>query len=206
MEWDRKREEAKRAELLRQLCSALSQSVTDETHATRFAEAILDACITTRPPEAAGSRIYYVTLGTMGQGGGASTKPGNIRLNLGKLMEAVASSTLAAVSATQAPWTAPFAALVIWTSLWRAAEVPVSETEAGVLYVMWLHKNEDRDVLDVGLLQKCNAMLHKYGRPPLSSQQLNQALRKLSKIGTIERSPRGPELWWLREWVRVAYR
>lgn len=116
-----------------------------------------------QPPEAPSAVIELVVIGRMGHGGGQSTKAGNIRLNIGKLLDALATGVLTGIGAAQVP----LAALVIWNSLWRTAQVTISEIEAGILYTMWLHKNADRDVSEDGLLEKCNALLEKYDRPML---------------------------------------
>lgn len=206
MDWDRQREAGKRAELLKALVEALQECGATESEASVLGQSIFNKYISTMPPEAASHVTELVVLGRMGEGGAKSTKAGNIKLNIGKLFEAVASGVLTAVGAIQLPVTAPFAALVIWCSLWRTAQVTISETDASVLYSMWMHKNADRDVPDEGLLERCNTLLIKYGRPLLSQQMLLRSLKTLEQIDTIERSPRSTTSWWLREWVRLSYR
>jgi hypothetical protein len=146
-----------------------------------------------------------IKRGRGGTGGGRSIKSGNITLNIGKLLEATASGVFTVISAAQAPMTIPFAALLLWCSLWRTAEVRISETEAAVLYVMWMRKNSDRDVVEEGLLDHCNAHLRKYERPVLSLRDIRRALNKLESIKTIERSSRDKRMWWLRECVSLTY-
>jgi len=206
VEWDKQRESEKRAELLESLTGTLRTCGASESDVSRLAETIFGSYISSQPPEAAGHTLHLVTLSHMGAGGGQSTKAGNIKLNIGKLMEAVASGILTAVGAVQLPLTVPLAALVVWASLWRTAQVPISETDASVLYTMWTYKNTDRDVPDEGLLDRCNALLEKYGRQKISAQMLQRSLKTLEQIDTIERSPRNSSMWWLREWVRVSYR
>lgn len=204
MEWDYQREAEKRAELLQELSEALRSHGTPDSG--DLSKAILDSYISTRPPEAPRVEIEFVVIGRMGSGGGQSTKAGNIKLNIGKLLEALAAGVIGVVGVAQAPFTAPFAALLIWNSLWRCAEVTISETEASVLYTMWVHKSADHYVPEDGFLEKCNALLEKYERPALSEHMLKTALATLEQIGTIKRSSRDPKMWWLREWVRVSYR
>ncbi len=205
MEWDEQREAEKQAELLESLADALRRCGVSESEVRRLAETIFGSYISTQPPEAARHTVHFVTLSQMGTGGGQSTKAGNIKLNIGKLMEAVASGVLTIVDAVQLPLTAPLAALVVWVSLRRTAQVSISETDASVLYTMWAYKNADRDVPNEGLLERCNALLAKYGRPQISAQMLQRSLKTLEQIDTIERSPRNSGMWWLREWVRVSY-
>ena len=206
MEWNYQREAQKRAELLQELSEELNAGGTPESRVDDLAKAIFDSYISTRPPEVPHLVLQYIDISRAGTGGGESTKAGNVTLNIGKLLETLAAGVLTAAGAAQLPLTVPLAALVIWNSLWRTAKVSISETEAAVLYAMWVHKNADHHVPEDGLLEKCNALLEKYERPALSAHILKDALTKLERIDTIERSSRDPKMWWLKEWVRVSYR
>lgn len=205
VDWDHEREAEKRTELLQSLTDAVKNSGVPATQAPEIADAIFDSFISTTPPEAKRYVTHLIVLGPMGDGGGQSTKAGNIKLNIGKLLEAVASGVLTAAGAVQLPITAPLAALVIWCSLWRTAQVPISEADGAVLYTMWVQKNADRDVHEAGLLERCNELLKKYEKHPITARSLQQSLTSLAKIEAIEASPRGAGMWWLREWVRVTY-
>lgn len=205
MEFDREKEAEKRSELLAQIQLALEQCGIPKNYSASSADNIMDACISTRPPEEPERFMHLITMSSMGSGGAKSTKPGNVRLNIGDLIEAIASGVLTGVGAVQVPWTAPFAALVVWRSLRRAAQVEISETEAAVLYTMWAHKDGNREVPDAGLLEKCNSLLKKYGRPELSKELLSKSLNSLENIASIQRSPKRADMWWLREWVSVTY-
>lgn len=206
MEWDKQRETEKRSELLYALTVELKKSGIQDQDAKALSASVFEKYISTRPPEAKRQLMEFIVIGSMGSGGGKSTKAGNIKLNIGKLLEAVASGILTATGAAQLPVTVPLAALVIWCSLWRTAQVDISESDASVLYTMWVHKNADRDVLEEGLLEKCNSLLTKYERPSLSKASLRSSLKNLEKIEAIAASPRGTAIWWLREWVQVSYR
>jgi hypothetical protein len=208
MEWDYQREAEKRTELLRELSETLRDHATPESEIGHLSKAIFDSFVSTRPPQALRIEIGFIVLGHMGSGGGQSTKAGNITLNVGKLVDALASGVLTTAGAAQLKplsLSVLLAALVIWNSLKRAAKVNISETEAAVLYTMWVHKNAENQVSEDGLLEKCNALLQKYQRPVLSKHMLTNSLKALERIRTIARSKRNPEMWWLREWVRVSY-
>ena len=159
MGWNYQRETEKRAELLQELSEVLRGCGTPDADRDHLSKAILDSYISTAPPESPRLEFGFMVVGPMGIGGGQSTKPGNITLNIGKLLDALATGVLTGVGAAQVPFTIPLAALVIWNSLWRTAQVTISETEAGVLYTMWQGKNADHDVSEDGLLEKCNALL-----------------------------------------------
>jgi hypothetical protein len=206
MDFDREREKEKREELLDQIVAALESAGVSKPDAATLGTNIFDNYISTSPPEEKPLLVEFVVINRMGEGGGKSTKPGNIRLNIGQFMEAVASGVLTGLGVAQMPLTAPLAALVIWCSLWRSSQVSISEMDAAVLYTMWAHKDERRDIANDGLLEKCNFLLTKYDKPEISQQTLNRSLKALEEIETIEKSPRNSDSWWLREWVRVSYR
>tara|TARA_R110001592_G_C13149786_1_gene748072 strand:- start:1493 stop:2113 length:621 start_codon:yes stop_codon:yes gene_type:complete len=206
MGWDREREAEKRGEILQSVIAALRIHNIEAPDVTTLADAILHNLVQTSPPEEENHQVHLIIMGHMGRGGGRSTKPGNIRLNIGKLMEAIASGVLTTVGAVQLPFTAPFAALLVWCSLLRSTQVAITETEGCVLYVMWVYKNQDRDIEKSTLLTLCNGLLEKYDKPLLTQGVLNESLSALQKIRAIETSPRSSAKWWLRERAQVSYR
>lgn len=203
MEWDREREEQKRAELLTILAKAIPHS-GDQPHA--IAEKVLEAFVKTSPPEKEPVVMHLMTMRFDGRGGGKSVKAGNIILNMGALIDTVAAGALTVVGALQAPFTVPFAAIVLWNTIWRAAEVTISENEAAVLYVMWTQRDKNHEIPKEGLLERCNAHFRKVQRQPLTQRDLAHSLRTLEGIETIASSQSRPSNWCLREWVRVTYR
>lgn len=206
MDWDLEREREKNAELRQLLSQSLQENGFENGSPDALADAIADIFINTSPPEKPMAVIHFMTLNNLGTGGGRSTKPGNIKLNIGKLCKAIAQGTLTITGATQIPMTLPIAVLFVWNSLWKTAQVEISETEAVVLYVMWMHKDAQRDVETTGLTERCNQHLEKYGRPKISDQDVKRALSTLESISTIEKSPRNTDAWWLREWVSPTFR
>lgn len=203
MEWDREREQEKRAEIIASLEAAFS---AHGGAPSALAEKILDSFVRTTPPEKEPVLMHLVTMRFDGRGGGKSAKAGNITLNMGALIDTIAAGTLTFVGAVQAPFTVPFAAIVLWNSLWRAAEVDLTENDAAVIYVMWTQKDKNHEVPKDGLLEQCNAHLAKVQRQPLTQRDLAHSLRTLESIETIKTSQHRPSNWWLREWVRVTYR
>jgi hypothetical protein len=206
MDWDFEREREKNVELRGLLSQSLKENGLKEGSSGDLAAAIADIFISTSPPEKPKVVMHLMTLNNLGQGGGRSTKPGNIKLNIGKLCRAIAEGTLTITGAAQIPMTIPLAVLLVWNSLWKTAQVEISEIEAVVLYVMWMHKDANRDVEASNLTERCNQHLEKYGRPNISDQDVGRALSTLEKISTIEKSPRKTDAWWLREWVSPSFR
>lgn len=206
MDFDRERETEKKRELLHSIIATLQNENDKEVDVTKLSEAIFINFINTTPPEKKRHVMEFIVMGQMGRGGGISTKPGNIQLNIGKLMDAIASGVITIAGAVQLPWTAPLAALMVWRSLVSSAQITLTETEGCVLYVMWVYKNQDRDIEKSTLLNLCNNLLDKYDKPQLTQRGLNESLSALQNIRAIETSPRNSAMWWLRERVQVTYR
>jgi hypothetical protein len=140
-----------------------------------------------------------------GMGGGVSVKPGNVRLNMRQLVKCIASGVITIVGVVQLPWTAVFGALVIWDDLYAGTRIELSESDASVMWTLWLNRDEDHTVAERGLLQKVNEERHKYGATELTQRELDDSLQRLSTLRSIERA-NDESRWWLREWVRVRYK
>ena len=132
-------------------------------------------------------------------------KPGNILLDMRRLITAVASGVLTVVGVAEVPWTAVFGALVLWDTLYAGARIELSEREAAVLWTLWLLRDGAYTAPQAGLLEAVNVERERYGRSRLTQQEFDDALRKLERISSIEQSSNDPSRWWLREWVRITY-
>jgi len=157
------------------------------------------------PPATAPATIEFVTLYEGGDGGGKSTKPGNVRLRLKTLMSAIAGGTLTAAGIS-APWMIPLGAWLVFESLWTAVRVDVSETEAGVLWALWLTRDELLTVPKGDIVRTVNRELRRIDRPQLTAAQVRDAVAKLREAGCIGDSRRDHDRYTLREWVEVKYR
>lgn len=166
--------------------------------------AILDHFVTIQPPKTSFT-IGLAIMPSGGRGGGTSIKPGNVRMNIRKLVNAIASGVLTIVGVVQVPWTALFGALVVWESLYSSVEVKLTETEASVLWTLWLLKDDRFTVAKDGLLSNVNSERQRYGRSPMTHTELGDSLSSLVRIKSIKQSADDPTRWWLCEWVRVSY-
>jgi len=146
MGWDYKRKNEKTIELQESIKKLLVEAGMSEDVKEQTANELLDSCIDITPPEEKEFLMEAVTMHPSGRGGGRSTKAGNITLNVRKLFEAVASGVFIVISVTQIPWTIPFAFILLWNRLWKNLEVPLTEHEAVVLWVMWQVKNQEKIV------------------------------------------------------------
>lgn len=205
MGFDTNRQAEKREELVTALRDALLQH-GDIPAAEEAAGRILDvfACIT--PPEEGDVYMEMITAASFsGRGGGRSSKPGNIRLNMRLLLEAIASGTFTVVSLKDAPWAAPFAAIMLWNSVWRAAQVELTEQEVAILWTMWRIRDSDKCVKESLLLPAVSEHVAKHGLTPISESDVRHGLERLAKIETIARSRRSAGEWRLIEWVQKSY-
>lgn len=177
----------------------------DDLSLQKAATEIIDNFIKITPPEREDLRMDFILLRQGGRGGGRSVKPGNLLLDMRKLMTAIASGVLTTVGIVGAPWTAPFAALLLWDRLWAGLNIEINEREAILLWVMWNNRDLNNQVFEEGLIEKVNAALESNGRPSISKQQMEDSLETLSKITAIERTTSINNGWGLRAWVRVRY-
>jgi len=194
------KKKAELAQMFSKACGCFGDPI-EEARASNF----IDHFASITPPQYSTS-LSFMKMDPGGEGGAESVKPGNIVLNISRLVTAVASGVLTAVGVVEIPWTAVFGALVVWNTLYSAARVKISERDASVMWTLWLRRDEELTVPDAGLLKAVNAERKKHGQRPLRSTELRDALNKLKRIRSIERSSKDDSRWWLREWVRVTYK
>lgn len=212
MAWDTDAAHTKRDELQAAIMQFIHEhpmardSVPAGGIVTSAAEEFLRAFVRIIPPEAAEPRMELIVMSRFGKDGGRSTKPGNVRLNIGQLINSLASGVLTVAGVWTAPWLAPLAALVIWNDLYARATVELSKDHATVIWAMWLHADPRRTVGDSDLLHLVNGERAKAGELPFDRIRLDEVLAGLAELRCIERSRQDTGRWWLREWVSVNYR
>jgi hypothetical protein len=128
-----------------------------------------------------------------------SVKPTNVRLNLGRLVQSIASGTLTLVGAIEVPWTIPLAALVIWNELFALMSMKVSEDDACVIWALWRHADPAHEIAHSELLPLVNEERAKHGRPGFAQSDLDLVLERLTSFRCIRRVGMDPPRWQLRE-------
>lgn len=213
MELDHERRDKKKRELVSMAEKAVLDywKATGNQHNTHeaggLAVELIEKYAYISPPEKEDvGRIEFITFTPGGRGGGRSIKPGNVRLNMRKLMVAVAGGVLTVAGAISAPWTIPFAAIMVWDGVWSAIGIDINERDAAVLWTLWKHRDANNYVSEDGLLIAVNEELSANGRPNISQAELDESLELLSKISCVERASSIKGKWWLKEWVKVKYR
>src|SRR6476469_5785902 len=127
--------EAKRCELQGLIAQGLEGMPTEE--ATQLAAAAAGYFADIKAPRWEAPPLEMVTLHSAGRGGGVSSKPGNIVLNVGKLVRALATGALTIAGTMATPWTLLVGALLTWDSLWSCLKLEINETQACVLWSLW---------------------------------------------------------------------
>lgn len=207
MSWDHERAAEKKNELLSDLAQKIETNGTTGNYSNKIAKIIMDEAIRVAPPEKEKFFLGYITISPSGRRGGKSVKAGNIALNMRSLIDAVSNGAFAAVSSYQIPWLAPLALLLLWNSLWRSAQVTLSENDAALIWTMWVYRDRsNNEIAEAGLLDKLNEHLLKYSRNPVTDKDLADSLNALEQIQSIKRSGRTPGNWWLCEWIKPIYR
>jgi hypothetical protein len=151
-------------------------------------------------------RMEFILLNQGGRRGARSIKPGNVQLNMQKLLVALAGGVLTVAGAISSPWTIPFAALLVWDRVWSAMGVEITERDAAVLWTLWKHRDANNHVSEDGLLSAVNVELVTNGRSGISQVELDETLQLLTKISCIERAISITGKWWLKEWVTITYK
>jgi hypothetical protein len=146
-----------------------------------------------------------VTVRPGGRGGGVTTKPGNVVLNLRKLITAIASGALTIAGTAAVPWMLVVGALVTWDRLYSSAQLEINEVQACVAWSLWVSRDAAGTLAKVEVFDVVNRERENFGQQPLSVKEVDYALQDLERMGCIQQSRSDPDRWWLREWVRVRY-
>lgn len=204
MGYDEDKAQAKREELEALIASRLQSDAAPDPEG--LARAIVSHLAEITPPYFEPPTVELITLRSLGgRRGGATSKPGNVRLNLWSLIKAVASGSLTVAGTLGTPWMLLVGGLLIWDSLYSSLKIELSEVHTSVIWSMWKHKSEDRTVAKNQVAQLTNKEREHYGRRPLSDREIEDALEDLKRMRCIDDAPDDSSRWWLRERVRTSY-
>jgi hypothetical protein len=203
MGYQQEKAEAKRQELEAIIADALRGSEVGS--AEQLAGEVVREFASLTAPYWSPPPLHFMTLQPGGLGGGSTTKPGNVTLNLRKLVRAIGSGTLTIAGATVAPWMLLIGALLTWDALWSCLRLEISEDQACVAWALWSVRDGGNTVAKVEVFEAVTRERKRFGKRSLSTQEVGYALRELERMGCIRASVNDPGRWWLREWVRVTY-
>lgn len=182
----------------------ITQTAQGMVGSVELAKKVVECLCSVTPPERR-TAFELMTIQKGGRGGGVSVKPGNVLLNIRKLVSAVASGALTVVGSLHEPWIAVLGALAVWDSLYSGLQVELDEAEASVVWTMWLKCDDSHTLPKSGLLLRVNEQRRKFGRREMSDLEFSDVLRKLERMRCISAGGDDDSRWWLREWVRVEF-
>ena len=134
---------------------------------------------------------------------GSSIKPGNILLNIRKLIEAIPEVvSIGAGMISDNHIVTVCGALSLWLKLRDIATINISKEQAFVIVALWKNCNSNHKIsLDDGFIAT-NNLFDRYGEPEITSLKYNMIIDSLVKIECIELTE---EIIWLREWISKNY-
>ena len=204
MEYETERADAKRQDLKAIIAGSLRESGIGDVDL--LADRVVQRFADVTAPSCGPVVSQFMVLGEGGVGGGSTTKPGNVVLNLGKLLRAVASGILTVAGAAAVPWLLVIGALVTWDALWSCLNLKLTEDHACVVWALWKSRDVNNTFPKSDVLDEVNRERAAFGKQPLSAMEVDRALADLARMGCIKQSANDPQRWWLREWVRINYR
>lgn len=203
MGYDERKAEEKRKELRTLIAGALKPSVSDQ--ADRLAAEVMQHFISVSAPYKEPLSIGLITMHSGGRHGATSTKPGNVTLNMRKLVVAIASGTLTITGAIATPWALLLGALVAWDSLYSCLQLEIGEVQASVLWALWENRDENNTVAKNDVQDFVNRERTTFGQQSLNAKEIEYALEDLKRMGCIKESRSDAGRWLLCERVWVSY-
>lgn len=170
-----------------------------------FDEFINNGYIKITPPKKEKPMMYFMTFDQLSNyQKGQSVKPGNIVMNIKKLIASISDITAMAVSVYyDIPILKVCSALSIWQKLMDIMTVEIDRKQAVVIIALWKNCNSNHKInIDHGY--ECVNFLYKeLEETEISWSDYNKVIDQLIKLKCIEIID---EVIWLREWVSKEYR
>lgn len=131
---------------------------------------------------------YMITIDNLeSYHSGHSIKPGNIKLNLKKLIAGIPSIIELTISiATDIPILKICTALNVWKSVLDICTVPISKEQAFVIVALWKNCNSQNVIEAEQGYIAVNTLLKKYGESEITEIKYNKLLDSLEAIQCIE--------------------
>ena len=208
-------EEKKRIDLqnnvTQQLQSVIAEKLSNifigeyTSASTVFDNLVENGFISISPPLEKPPVMQFLTMDSLrNYTDGKSIKPGNILLNMRKLIESLPEVVTigAGMVCDNNNTVAICGALSLWLKLRDIATINISKEQAFVIVALWRNCDFDHKIsLDDGFLST-NNLLKQYGEPDFTSLKYNIIIDSLIKIKCIELTE---EIIWLRERISKNY-
>lgn len=206
MGWDYARKEQREAMIEKLLRDGMRPTGIPETAQEDALRRLMDSVIRVSPPEEESQFMEMIVMNRSARGGGRSTKPGNIRLDVGKLFDTVVGAVLT-LEPTTYWWTQPLGVLLVLRGLSQNLSVQLTETDAVTILAMWQAGIQDGLIAKFADI-KTYADLHakKYERNALSSADIRHSIANLVAIGSVKPITGVADKWKVHEEIRFTYR
>lgn len=192
--------------IIQQLQTNLSDVARDEGINTSliYNNLVENGFISISPPLEEPRIISFMTMDSLRDyKNGNSIKPGNIFLNMKKLIKAIPEAvSIASGMINNKPILTVCGALCLWSKLRNVATIKVSKEQAFVIVALWKECDSHHEISLYKGFTATNDLLSKYGEPEITSLKYNKLIDSLVKIRCIELTA---EVIWLREWISKKY-
>lgn len=161
-----------------------------------------NAIVISAPTEEVSMSVSLMTFDH--RGNSYSIKPGNVLLNISKLIFAVPAATTAAASIIENNLVLKVCAfLLIWKELRACFAIDITSDEANVMIALWRACNNNHEIgVSEGLIATKQYLKSKH-EDELSEYKYQKVLDNLIEIGSVEVID---DVIWLREWISKGYR
>jgi hypothetical protein len=169
--------------------TAISNGLSKDYHLdASLTDKIVEEFCRIKQPEIESREIpmALVLIGDNGRRGGASIKPGNIRLNWRELLGALPSMVLTGVGVAAIPWLIVLGALVIWKDLYAAVWIDLEPRHAIAFKAMWDNHDGRNRISEVDAATFANTALVEADQNTLSTKNFAAVVEDLAKIGCVE--------------------
>jgi len=149
--------------------------------------------------------IHMMTFDSIGKNfnGGSSIKPGNIKINLKKLIRDIPEiALLGPTVVSDALVFKVMAAIVIWRTLRNAMTIKIEKADAATIIALWSKSNEANKIeIELGY----NTVLQVYKQVDLDEISWERYIKILGELEKKEYIKIEETSIWLREWVSSNY-
>lgn len=176
----------------------------DSDVATIYNDLVNSRFISISPPLEEPPMMQFLTMDSLrNYKDGSSIKPGNILLNIRKLIEAIPEVvSIGTGMACDNLVITICGALSLWLKLKDIATINISKEQAFVIVALWKNCNSNHKILLSDGLIAANNLFNQYGEPEITSLKYNMIIDSLVEIECIELTE---EIIWLREWISKNY-
>ncbi|MBS1484631.1 hypothetical protein AAAU98_11885 [Enterocloster citroniae] len=196
---------SKRKELESEIEQYCRIQKADDTQIIEVKHAMFDSCIIMTPPEQEPPVMHMLVMSSLSDyKRGTSIKPGNIKINMKKLIDTLPESVEAGVAlAMDIPILKVCAALHIWKMIRNVMSVEITKEQAVVIMSLWKNADE-RHIISLEKGWDCaNRMCRQTSNKEFTQEWYTTILEELERIDSIKVNEDGI---WLCEWVAQRYR